>query len=162
MNFDELFTAYHRQMLFVARRILENAADAEDAVQNALLKLYRLRDSIPQDPRIRRAYVLTAAKHAALDLKEQEKKTINIDELVLSAKEDVFEEITSSEDYDGLLQAINCLPDRYRDVLMLRYVQELTVEQIARLLGQNVWAVRKRLTRGKALFQKLYERRSQL
>ncbi|MBR6826427.1 MAG: sigma-70 family RNA polymerase sigma factor [Oscillospiraceae bacterium] len=160
MNFDELFAAYHRQMLFVAHRILGNAADAEDAVQNALLKLYRLRDSIPHDPRIRRAYVLTAAKHAALDLKEQEKKTIDIDGLVLSSKEDIFEQIAASEDYEGLLQAINRLPDHYREVLMLRYVQELTVEQIAQLLGRKEWAVRKQLTRGKALIQKTYERRS--
>ena len=83
MNFDELFLAYHRQMLFVTQRILGNQADAEDAVQNALLKLYRLRNSIPEDPRVRRAYVFTAAKHAALDLKEREKKSINIDDLVL-------------------------------------------------------------------------------
>ena len=66
MNFDKLFLAYHRQMLFVAQGILHNPSDAEDAVQNALLKIYRLRDSIPEDPRVRRAYVLTAAKYAAL------------------------------------------------------------------------------------------------
>lgn len=160
MNFDELFMAYHRQMLFVAQRILGNQADAEDAVQNALLKLYRLRSSIPDEPRVRRAYVLTAAKHAALDLKEQEKKSINIDDLALSSKDDLFEEIAASEDYEGLLQAINGLSHPYGEVLMLRYVQELSVGQIAQLLGRKEWAVRKQLTRGKSLIQKNYERRS--
>ena len=157
MNFDELFSAYHRQMLFVALGILENQADAEDAVQNALLKLYRLRHSIPEDPRVRRAYVLTAAKHAALDLKDREKKSVSIDDLVLPGKEDTFEEITASEDYDRLLRAINELPDRYREVLMLRYVQELRVQEMAQLLDRKEWAVRKQLARGKALLQKLYK-----
>lgn len=160
MNFDELFLAYHRQMLFVARRILRNDADAEDAVQNALLKIYRLRDSIPPESGSRRAYVLTAAKHAALDLKDRESKTLNIDELVLPANEDLFEEIAASENYGRLLQAIKGLPDLYREVLMLRYVQELSVKQIAQLLGRKEWAIRKQLARGKALVQKLYERRS--
>lgn len=162
MNFDGLFSAYHRQMLFVSNRILENQADAEDAVQNALLKLYRIRRSLPEDPRILRAYVLTAAKHAALDLKAQEKKTVNIDDLVLSGKEEVFDKIAASEDYDRLLETIHALPPHYRDVLMLRYVQELSVKEIAQLLGRNEWAIRKQLARGKALVQKHYERSSSL
>ncbi len=162
MNFDGLFSAYHRQMLFVANRILENQADAEDAVQNALLKLYRIRRSLPEDPRVLRAYVLTAAKHAALDLKEQEKKTVNIDDLVLSGKEEVFDKIAASEDYARLLETIHSLPPHYRDVLMLRYVQELSVKEIAQLLGRNEWAIRKQLARGKTLVQKKYERSSSL
>ncbi len=160
MNFDELFLAYHRQMLFVAQRILGNQADAEDAVQNALLKLYRLRNSIPEDPRVCRTYVLTAAKHAALDLKDREKKSISIDDLVLPAKDDLFEEIVASEDYEGLLHTIQSLPDRYREVLMLCYVQELSVKEIAQLLNRKEWAVRKQLARGKAMLQERYERRS--
>ena len=161
MNFDELFTAYHKQMLFVAQRILENPADAEDAVQNALLKIYRLRNTIPEDPRVRRAYVLTAAKHAALDMKEQEKRSVNIDDLVIPGNSDLFEEITASEDYDRLLRAMNGLPELYRDVLMLRYVRDLSVKEIAHLLNRKEWAVRKQLARGKAMLQELYERRPQ-
>ena len=162
MNFDDLFLAYHRQMLFVAQRILENPADAEDAVQNALMKLYRLRHTIPEDPRVCRAYVLTAAKHAALDLKEKEKKSVNIDDLVLSDKTDLFDQISASEDYDRLLSVLRDLPDLYREVLMLRYVQELSVKEIAQFLGRNEWAIRKQLARGKALVQKNYERSSSL
>jgi len=162
MNFDRLFSTYHRQMLFVAQRILGNQADAEDAVQNALLKLYRLRNTIPEDPRICRAYVLTAAKHAALDLKDREKRSVNIDDIVLSTKGDLFEEIAASEDYEGLLHTIQSLPDRYREVLMLCYVQELSVKEIARLLNRKEWTVRKQLARGKAMVQERYERRYSL
>ena len=162
MNFDRLFSTYHRQMLFVAQRILGNQADAEDAVQNALLKLYRLRDRIPEDPRVCRVYVLTAAKHAALDLKDREKRTVNIDDLVLADKEELFENIAASEDRDRLLEAIRALPDLYREVLMLRYVRELSVKEIGQLLNRKEWAVRKQLARGKAMLQELYERRPQL
>ena len=162
MNFDELFSAYHRQMLFVAMKILNNQADAEDAVQNALLKLYRIRYSIPEDPRVLRAYVLTAAKHAALDMKGQKQMTVNLDEVVLSNQEGVFDKIAASEDYSRLLEAINALPPHYRDVLMLRYVQELSVKEISKILGRKEWTIRKQLIRGKALIQTNYERSSPL
>ena len=79
--------------------------------------------------------------------------------MVLPARDDLFAEIAASEDYERLLQAINSLPDRYREVLMLRFVQELSVKEIAKLLGRKEWAVRKQLARGKALIQKCYERR---
>lgn len=158
MDFQELFQCYHRQMLFVAQQILRNPADAEDAVQNALLKLYRLRESIPQEPRIRRAYILTAVKYAALDISEQRKDVSDIDEVVLTAKDNLFDQIAASEDYDRLLQAMNDLPLRYREVLMLRYVQECNVSQIAQLLNRSQAAVRKQLTRGKALLQQAYQK----
>ncbi len=92
---------------------------------------------------------------AALDLKEKEKKSVNIDDLVLSEKGDLFDDIAASEDYDRLLSVLRDLPDLYREVLMLRYVQELSVKEIAQLLGRNEWAIRKQLARGKTLVQKI-------
>lgn len=158
MEFQELFQCYHRQMLYVARQILRNSDDAEDAVQNALLKLYRQREHIPQEPRVRRAYILTAAKYAALDLSEQRKETTDLEAVVLASNDDLFEQIAASEDYDRLLQAMQALPLRYREVLMLRYVQECSVSQIAQLLNRSQAAVRKQLTRGKALLQQAYQK----
>ena len=158
MEFSELFEAYHRQMLFVALKILRNQDDAEDAVQNALLKLYRNQKNIPTEPPVRRAYILTAAKYAALDLGEQRTDADDIDEVILPSKQDLFEEIAASEDYNRLLQALNALPLRYREVLMFRYVQECSIPQIARLLNRSQFAVRKQLSRGKALLQSTYQK----
>ena len=158
MEFSELFQAYHRQMLFVALKILRNQDDAEDAVQNALLKLYRNRRHIPTEPCVRRAYILTAAKYAALNLSKQKAETTDIEEVILTADTDLFEEIAASEDYERLLQTINALPLRYREVLMLRYVQECSVAQIARLLNRSQAAVRKQLSRGKTLLQSTYQK----
>ena len=107
---------------------------------------------------MRRAYILTAAKYAALDLSEQRTDADDIDEVILPSKQDLFEEIAASEDYDRLLQALNALPLRYREVLMLRYVQECSIPQIARLLNRSQFAVRKQLSRGKALLQNTYQK----
>lgn len=156
MEFSELYRDYYQQMLFVALKILRNRDDAEDAVQNALLKLYRNRKHIPTDPCVRRAYILTAAKYAALDLKEQRTDDADLDEVVVATDHDLFEEIAASEDYDRLLQAINALPLRYREVLMLRYVQECSISQIAQVLHRTPFTVRKQISRGKSLLQNAY------
>lgn len=157
MTFDELYLSYRKQMLYVANRILRNSADAEDAVQNALEKLYKQAGSLPSEPpQVLRAYVLTAAKHAALDLKDKRRETDDVDSLVLIARDDLFDELAASDDYRRLLAAIDALPLHYREVLMLRYVQDCSVAQIAAALGRKQAAVRKQLTRARALLQANY------
>ncbi len=56
---------------------------------------------------------------------------------------------------DGLA----ALPDRYRDVLLLRYLEDLTVEQTAGRLGLTAAAVMKRSTRGLAKLRDFFDRR---
>ena len=157
MTFNELYLEYHKQMPYVARQILRNDQDAEDAVQNALEKLCRQLSSMPTEPpQVVRTYVLTAAKHAALDLKRSHRETEDVDEVLLVSRDDLFDEISASEDYARLLRTIDALPLLYREVLMLRYVQERSVAQIAALTGRTRATVRKQLACGKSLLQKNY------
>lgn len=155
-SFEQLYQAWHRQMLFVAERILQDTYLAEDAVQNALLRISRQMHCLPENEKALRAYVLTSAKHAALDLLPQKQRDTDIDTLILTDHHNLFDEIAASEDYERLIKAISALPELYRDVLMLRYVQELKVGQIARLLGKTKSTVSKQLQRAKALLEKNY------
>lgn len=157
-DFDTIYRTYQKQMLFVAERILHNRSDAEDAVQNALLRISRQVKYLPQNETALRAYVLTAAKHAALDLLPKQSRDADIEQLVVSGSEDLFEKLAASQDYDRLLASMRCLPLKYREVLMLRYVQELEVKQIAKLLGRSRSTVHKQLTRAKQMLTKIYQK----
>ena len=157
-DFDTIYRTYQKQMLFVAERILHNRSDAEDAVQNALFRVSRQVKYLPQNETALRAYVLTAAKHAALDLLPKQSRDVDIEQLVVSDSEDLFQKIATSEDYDRLLASMRCLPLKYREVLMLRYVQELEVKQIAKLLGRPRSTVHKQLTRAKQMLSKDYQK----
>lgn len=158
VRFNALYDRYRKQMYLVAFRVLQNSHDAEDAVQNALWALSRYIKSVPQDnARATRAYVLTAAKNAALamlpaqhhvsleDIPEQEHPTNN----------DPFVQLASSQDYELLLRVINQLDLRYREVLMLIYVQELNIAETAHILCRKEETVRKQLFRGKKLLLEL-------
>ena len=66
MKFEYIFNSYAKQMIYVANRILGNRQDAEDAAQEALLRIAANIKSVDTTDDARaRGYVLTAAKNAA-------------------------------------------------------------------------------------------------
>ena len=103
-------------------------------------------------------YVLTAAKNAALLLlpkQQQRDNTLDITELNIQSKDDLFQQVVNSLDYDLLLRAMRQLDPLYRDVLMMVYVQEQSVEATADILQRKKETVRKQLQRGKKLLIEL-------
>ncbi len=157
-TFESIVEAYQKQMLFVAERILHNHHDAEDAVQTALFRISRQVKLLPQNEQVLRAYVLTAAKHAALDLLPKQSTDLDSDQIVVVSSEDLFESVVASQDYERLLHAIESLPSIYREVLMLRYVQQLETKHIAKLLNRSRGTVQKQLTRAKNLLSQIYHK----
>lgn len=157
-TFEAIVEAYQKQMLFVAERILHNHHDAEDAVQTALFRISRQLKLLPQNDRALRAYVLTAAKHAALDLLGKQSTDLDINEAVTADSEDLFETVAASQDYERLLSAIEALPSIYREVLMLRYVHQLETKHISKLLNRPRSTVQKQLSRAKKLLSQFYQK----
>ncbi len=155
---EEIVNHYGKQMLFVAENVLHNRQDAEDAVQTAFLRISGQCRKLPTEERMLRVYVLTAAKNAALDLLPKQWKSVDIEQLPLADPHDLFEELVRSEEYHRLLAAIEALPVQYKEVLTLRYVQELEVRDIAKLLNRSKATVHKQITRAKKLLAYSYEK----
>lgn len=159
IRFADIYHAYRKQMLVAANRILCNAEDAEDAVQVAFLGIAQRIQTIPSDdPKRLRAYVLTAAKNAALSMlpkKQKRDNTMDISELALSSNEDLFQQAMLSQDYDLLLCAMRQMPPPYREVLLMICVQEQSVKDAAAILHRREGTVRQQLSRGRKLLVEL-------
>ena len=155
LRFEDIYYNYRKQMLLVAQRILHDPMEAEDAVQTALLGIARQIKRIPAgNPQIVHAYVLTAAKNAALNMlpkRRQQNELLSISEFDVADENSLFDRIAKSQDYELLHKAIRKLPAIYREVLMLKYVQELSMKEIAALLDRKVATVHQQITRGKKL-----------
>lgn len=153
IRFEQIYHGYRKQMLAVANRVLRNPEDAEDAVQNALLGIARNIKSIPSsEERLLRAYVLTAAKNAALSLlpgKQRRDSFADISELSLAGEEDLFRQVIQSQDYALLMRVIRQLESPYREVLLLVYVHEHGPKAAADILCRKEETVRTQLKRGK-------------
>ena len=159
LRFEQLYHSYRKQMLAVAYRILENPDDAEDAVQDALLGIVKSISSLRElEDTALRAYVLTAAKNAALKILYRNKKgtdTERILELDYKESESVFQTVLNTMAADLLLRAMRQLDPIYRDVLLLTYVQECDLQETAATLGRKEETVRKQLYRGRKLLIEL-------
>ena len=152
-SFEAIYTAYRKQMLAAAYKILDNPGDAEDAVQNAMVGIAKHIGKVPmENDRVLRAYVLTAARNAALSLlekRQQRAQETELEEGLTASEEDLFRRVAASEDYEALLRAMRRLELVYREVLMLVFVQEHTVREAAELLGRKEGTVRQQLSRGR-------------
>lgn len=158
-TFTRICDFHYNEMIAIAYSVLQNRWDAEDAVQNALMNLAVYIKSVPTDPNAFRAYALAAARNAARTLavkRNNIKENIYITREV-SSLEDIFETVTENESYENLLGIMRQLPLPYKEVFLLRYVENLPPKKIAKLLSRKTTTVNKQLSRGKKLFITLYK-----
>ena len=153
LRFEEIYYSYHKRMYVIAKKILGNSEDAEDAVQISLLNLARQMDRVPtENDQVLKAYIFTTVRNAALSMlrkKAREIDTISMDELPLSIGDDPLEMIMKQNDYDMLLAVISELSLSYREIIFLRYVQGKDVKEVAEIIGRTSNYVRVQTHRAK-------------
>ncbi|MCQ4637887.1 RNA polymerase sigma factor [Anaerovorax odorimutans] len=163
-----LFERYKTNMQRVAHGILKNADEADDAVQDAMIKIIKnihMVDDI--DSRRCANFVYTIVKNTALDVFRKKQKemgqmvTNDISDFVNIIGEeinfDVFE-----PDYgfsEGMQEYLSQLNEMDKDIICLRYGNDFSDEEIGRLLGMKPDAVRKRLSRARKHLAEIIEER---
>jgi RNA polymerase sigma-70 factor, ECF subfamily len=151
-----------------ARRLTRNPADAEDLVQDTLLKAFRAADRFEPGTNLR-AWLFTILHNSARNrARDRARDTVTIDsETVERAAElapgmgqqapgETPESLLLRETLGPELQAaIDALPSRFREAVWLRDVEEFSYAEIAAMLSIPVGTVMSRISRGR---QGLYER----
>lgn len=151
-----LVTEYSSTLYRVAFSVLRNPADAEDAVQEAFLRVLRHRDSLA-DVRDRRVWLIRIVWNIVLDRKRRAKtrpETDDVAELarVLPSNGLSAEQIAAAaQHHAGVLACVEQLPAKEREVLMLSAFEELSSVEIATVLGITESSVRSRLFRARNL-----------
>ena len=152
-RFEVLYNLYRQSMYAIAYGILHNEFDAEDAVHESFLKIANHFEKIKEIkcPKTK-AFIVIIVKNTSIDIYNRNKKTaentIFIDDMCNRViDEKAFEDI----DYQLLLNKIDELPETFKDILYLRYVNGFFVEDTARLLNISVDAAYKRIQRAKII-----------
>ena len=142
-QFSEL-AAVHADTIFrIAFHYSKNAADADDIVQNVLLKLYRTDKIFEGDEHIRNWLIRVAVNESKkLLLSPWFQRTAPIEEYTQQLD---FTEPGQSE----LFQAVMALPKKYRIPIYLYYYEDYTAREIGKALGQSVATVNAHLSRGR-------------
>jgi RNA polymerase sigma-70 factor (ECF subfamily) len=140
----------------VAFSVLRNPTDAEDAVQEAFLRVLRHRDTLGEI-RDHRVWLIRIVWNVVLDRKRRAKtrpETDDVAELarVLPANGLTAEErAAAAQHHAHVLACVDRLPAKEREVLVLSAFEELTSVEIASVLGVTESSVRSRLFRARNL-----------
>ncbi len=129
--------------------MLGNSSDAEDVVQETIIKYMEKAPSFNDDEH-EKAWLIKVAVNKCKDLLRKRKR--------YSYTETERECVTASET-TGIFEALMSIPDKYRIVMLLFYVEDYKVEEIAGIIGRTTSAVKMRLKKGRELLRDEYKRR---
>ena len=144
-------------MFRVAYSLLRNVQDAEDAVQEAFLKLYRGEGWRRMEDE--RAFLARTVWRVALDRAPKEKdRMADVAEIEIADCGESPEDLATGGDERALLrQMIAGLPEELRQALLLSSVEEMKSGEVAAVMGIPEGTVRTRVMRAKAELRKRYE-----
>lgn len=158
--FAEIVERYQKQIFSLAFRLTNQVEDAQDLAQEAFLKIYQVLDKYdPTRPFFPWMYKV-AVNVCYTALRKKPEPTTPLDKVIDFAPL-IPETYTQPEDYIEVKeiqnivgQALAELPENYRVPLVLRYLEDLTYQQIADVMDLPLTTIETRLFRGKSLLQK--------
>jgi len=165
--FHDLIRPCERGVYLMLFGLLRNEAEAEDAAQDTAIKVFRNLHNFRGDSQFR-TWVLSIARNEGLGrLRKQgsrredsldagtDEQTGDYTPAVLTSWREVPSEALERKELGDILrQAIGELPEIYRNVVVLRDIEEMDVRETAAAIGITEGAVKVRLHRARALLQK--------
>lgn len=154
--FNELLGMHEKKMYAVCLRICTNPEDAQDCLQEAMLRIYRSISSFKGQSSFS-TWVYRIAMNTCLDelRKKKNKQTTSLDGLLDMGW-------SPSDDYDtpehhtiaaqkrsAIQNAISDLPEDMRSAIVLRDIEGFSYEEISGMLGINVGTIKSRISRGR-------------
>jgi RNA polymerase sigma-70 factor (ECF subfamily) len=139
----ETFVVENREKLYrIAYSYVKNADDAMDIIQEAIIKAYTSLNTL-KNPDYFKTWFYRILINTSLDFVRRQNKIISMDEDTLSFHDDEsFNDIY--EDID-LKKALDEMPGDLRSIILLRFFEDMKIEEIAEIVGENVNTVKTRL-----------------
>lgn len=136
----------------LALRITSNREEAEDIVQDTLIKLWNQRDEWSAIQNME-TYSMTVCRNLALDsINKRERQNISLDETVhdqpdISRTQD--EALIRQQQMDSIQAIIQQLPEKQRTIILLRDIEEKSYQEIADIMGVSLSDVKVNLFRAR-------------
>ncbi|MDE5792544.1 MAG: RNA polymerase sigma factor [Oscillospiraceae bacterium] len=151
MQAFELVNQYGDMLYRICLLSLKNHADAEDAVQEVFLKYFTRAPEFNSENH-RKAWLITVALNQCKTMHRQKKRSIPTEPELLKISE------TVSQENHAILDALVQVPEKFRTVLILYYVEGYKIKEIAGLIGKSSSAVKMRLSKGRKLLETIYRK----
>ena len=168
--YNQLVFRFKDRLLNFIYRFVNDLDLAEDLVQDTLLKLYTHKDSYREIAKFSTWLYTIAANLARTELrKKKRRKTFSVTELsredrefiIVSSDVDPSEDL-SSQDFERNIQlALAELPDDFKTIIILRDIQELSYDEISKIVDVPLGTVKSRINRGRVKLQQLLKKKGE-
>lgn len=141
--FEQVVRLYSEQLYWQVRRIVLAHEDANDVLQNALIKAWQALDTFKGDSKLI-TWLSRIAINESLDFLRRQKNALSTDDVDTG----IANQLMADDYFDGdeteamLHEAIAMLPDVQRTVFELRYFEDMKYSDISQLLGTSEGALK--------------------
>lgn len=159
-KFEQIYCKYRVLMYRVAYGVMNNRQDAEDAVQNAFVRIYdHISDIGEIDSPRTRSFLMVVTRNVCLNelRSKRHDNSENIDELDIASELSVEDAALSEMGVTEIKNALGTLPVNYRDILYLTVFREYDLHSAAELLGITYENAKQRLQRARRKLAELIE-----
>lgn len=159
--FHELFRPYERGLYLAANAVLRNHADSQDAVQEAVLKAFLHLHQLSSPEKFKSWLFRIVVNEARLKIRDShghlfesldrpgDQETDFMPRELAGWRDNPCENMEVTEIREAIGNALENLPDIYREIFILRDVQELNISECVEVLGISAESVKVRLHRAR-------------
>ena len=155
--FGELVSRYESKVYSLALKMVRNPEDAEDVLQDTFLRAYRGIKSFKGNSTFSTWIYRITANSALMRLRKRQLPTVSIDDAdereapinIADWAPGPVEQMLNQETQAAMTEAIEALPPEFRQVFVLRDIEELSNAEVAEILDLSVAAVKSRLHRAR-------------
>lgn len=149
-NIENMVHTYGDVLYRLCYVILKSESDAEDVVQETIIKYIEKNPSL-KDYEHTKAWLITVAKNKCRDMLRYKQRHSHFDI-------DNMPEVPVQSSETGILDILMTLPEKFRIVLMLYYVEKYKIDEIAKIVVKTPSAVKMRLQKGRKLLKEKYKK----
>lgn len=166
--FEELVELYKDRIYHLAYRMLGRVGDAEDVVQETFLRVYMNLDRYDENQKFS-TWIYRIGTNLCIDRLRKRKPSYSLDaempdaegtdwySALPSDQDTPEEELVLSETQQQIREAIDTLPEKYKSVVVLRYLHDMSLQEIGDVLNMPVTTVKTRVHRGREYLRKKLE-----
>ena len=163
-DFEQVVPELRLKLLKIALFYLTDEEEAEDVVQDTLLKLWMTRSSINDGKAGMEALGITIAKNLSIDRLrtiQRHRHEELPDNIVHDDGTNAQTRMEQKENENWIKAVVSNLPDKHRAVLQMRQEEQMEFSEIARIMGTSETSVRVILSRARAkVMEQLKQRRT--
>ncbi len=166
--FAEIVELYKDKLYHLGYRMTSNRQEAEDVVQDTFLRVFHNLDRYDENQKFS-TWIYRIATNLCIDRLRKRKNVYSLDaessdhegldgySMLPSDDRTPESELMLSETQRVIHEAMETLPPKYKSVMVLRYLQDLSLQEISDVLNMPVTTVKTRVHRGREFMRKKLE-----